>query len=195
MDNEKRIKTLTESKAKELSSINSFCRDYGLSDAHASSGNKGLGTIGSVVREMADKNYDPGKVNKFDIETAAAMQQVANISMQSIFGQLNFTSADFAAIVRRQAGIIREMQLTMQAQGEELRSLKEQYLKQELLNEYKNILAERGIDEKEINNIVNRQMEYVPFDTTSYYAPVSEMIADVKKIEDDNEIDESGEKA
>lgn len=174
LENEKSIKVLVDNKEKELKAISQLCKDQGLSDKYATSGNKGLGTIGSVVREMADKNYDPGHVNRFDIETAAAMKQVADISMQSIFSQLNFSSADFAAIVREQGQVIREMQETMDAQSEELRTLKCQYIKQELLDEYKNILKERGINPAEIDEIIEQQMKFVPFDTTGYYAPAQE---------------------
>lgn len=174
MMNEKSIKTLTDNKDKEQKGIAQLCKDYGLSDKHAGSGNKGIGTIGNIVREMADRDYDPGKFNRFDADTAAAMKQVADISMESIFNQLSFSSADFAGIVKKQAGVIREMQVTMAAQAEELRALKEQHIKEELLLEYENILKERGIDPVEVERIIQQQMEFKPYDTSAYYSPVEE---------------------
>jgi hypothetical protein len=64
---------------------------------------------------MNDIGYDKGAVNKFDIETAAGMRQVAELSSESILKQLDLTGADFADMVKQQATIIRNMQATMEA--------------------------------------------------------------------------------
>lgn len=169
IDNEKSIKLLVDQKAKELTSISTLCRDYELSDKYSKGDAKGIGTISAVVREISDKNFDAGRVNKFDIATAKAMQQVANISMESIFDQLKFTEADFSQIVRTQAKVIKDMQATMQAQSEELRLLKVAHLKQELAESYSNELKDRGIDPNDIKSIVKQQLTYEPFNFNGHY--------------------------
>lgn len=172
VDNEKSIKMLVEQKSKEMATISSLCKEYNLSDA--SSGGKGFGSISSIVRDMDDKSYDIGFVNRFDIETTQAMQQVADISMNAIFKQLKFSTADFAQIVQEQAQMIKTMQNTLAAQAEELRLLKAEHIKQELLEEYKLILQERKIDPKEIERVVAEQINWGVYGDKRIYDDITE---------------------
>lgn len=85
VDNSKLIKELSETKQKETSLVTQFSKDHGFAEKYATAKSRGSGTLGAIVREMNEKGYDKGAINKFDIETAEAMKQVADISAQSMF--------------------------------------------------------------------------------------------------------------
>lgn len=163
VENEKSIKALSEQKKNELNAIGNLSKDHGFAEKYANARSKGSGTITAIVRDMKESGYDWGAVNKFDIETARAMQQVADISAHSMFKQLNFTSADYSDMVKEQAEEIRKMQNIMMKQAEELRILKEEHLKQELLAEYRQKLLNRNINEVEIDQLVEAEVKYNPF--------------------------------
>lgn len=73
--------------------------------------------------------------------------------------QLSLTDSDYAQMVKEQATIIRKMQETMEKQAEELRTLREVHLKEELIEEYKKSLEDREIDEDEIDALVKNELE------------------------------------
>ena len=156
------IKELVQQKQKETSMISTFAKDNGFSEKYASSKGKGSGTLSAIVRDMTEQGYDRGIVNKFDVDTAAAMQQVSDISAESMFKQLTLTETDYADMVREQGIQIRKMQRTMEAQAEELRLLKEKRLKEEILKEYERELEIKGIDPKEIAGFVQQELDYRP---------------------------------
>lgn len=162
IENAEVISKLVEQKRKETAIISTYAKDNGFSEKYASAKSKGSGTLSAIVRDMTEKGYDRGIVNKFDIDTATAMEQVSDISAQSMFKQLALTETDYADMVREQGIRIRKMQQTMARQAEELRLLKEKFLKQELLKEYQRELEIKGIDPKEIEGFVQQELDYRP---------------------------------
>lgn len=165
------IKTLIEQKKKETDMVTSFSKDHGFSERYSSAKSKGSGTLSAIVRDMEEYGYDRGAVNLFDIETAAGMRQVAEISSQAIFKQLSFSSVEYADIVKEQGERIRGMQAVLEQQSEELRLLKEKHLKSDILEEYRQELVDKGIDPVEIDALVKQEIEYRPTNVgTSYYS-------------------------
>lgn len=158
-NNSKVIKELVQQKKQETDMITAFSKDHGFAEKYALSKSRGSGTLGAIVRDMNEKGYDRGAINKFDIETAQAMRQVAEISAESMMKQLSLTDSDYAQMVKEQATIIRKMQETMEKQAEELRTLREVHLKEELIEEYKKSLEDREIDEDEIDALVKNELE------------------------------------
>lgn len=157
------IKALMEQKNKETSTVLALSRDNGFTEKYASSKAKGSGTLSAIVRDMEENGYDPGIANRFDIETETAMKQVADISAAAMFKQLSLTETDYAGMVREQAEYIREMQDTLERQGEELRLLKEKHMKEELMKEYKRELEIKGLDPSEIDDLVRKELDYKPY--------------------------------
>ena len=157
------IKALMAQKKADTAIVSSFSKDNGFTERYAVSKSKGTGTLSAIVRDMQDYGYDYGIANKFDIETAGAMQQVADISAESIFKQVGFSSADYADMVKEQAVIIRDMQDTMARQAEELRVLREKHLKEELMDELKKDLLDKEIDPEEVEELVKQELKYKPY--------------------------------
>lgn len=160
--NQGSIDALTKQKAKEIDAIDKLSKGHGFAERYANAKSKGSGTLTAIVRDMNDIGYDKGAVNKFDIETAEGMKQVADLSAESIVKQLDLTGADFADMVRQQANIIRKMQSVMEAQAEELRLLKEEHLRQELVERYRQSLVDKKINPEEIEKLVQEEMKYIP---------------------------------
>lgn len=162
VENEKSIKVLTDQLRAETSMISTLSKENGFSEATNKMKSKGIGTLTGIVQEMNEKGFDRGIVNKFDIDTVEAMQKVADISAQSMFKQLQWTSADYADMVREQAQMIRRMQKTMAEQSEELRLLKEEHLREELVERYKQSLIDKDLDPAEIERLVQEELAFVP---------------------------------
>ena len=156
------IKKLTEQKSKETTMISQFAKDNGFSERYATSKAKGSGTLSAIVRDMDLYGYDDGAVSMFNIEMSGAMQQVADISAEAMFKQLAFTESDYALMVKEQGNIIRKMQKTMDQQAEELRLLKQEHLRAELVDRYEKELKERGLKPQEIEELVQDELQYVP---------------------------------
>ncbi len=158
IDNAKQIKELIDQKKKETDMVTSFSKDHGFAEKYATAKSKGSGSLSAIVRDITEYGYDKGAINKFDIETSAAMKQVSDISAESIFKQVNFSGSDYADMVKMQAVELKRVRETMEAQAEELRLLKEKHLKQELLEEYRADLLNKGIKEEEVDGLVNEEL-------------------------------------
>ena len=156
--NARQIKELIDTKKKETDMVTAFSKDHGFAEKYANSKSKGSGTLGAVIRDMKEANYDFGTVNKYDIETSAAIKQVSDISAESIFKQIGLTSADYADMVRQQAIEIKRMQEELRAKEEELRLFKEKELKQEILEELREELVAKNIPTQNVDDMIAREL-------------------------------------
>jgi single-stranded DNA-specific DHH superfamily exonuclease len=64
----------------------------------------------------------------FDVRTSAAMRQVADLSHQSILEQLELTDSDYAAMVKEQREMIKNLQDDKDRLEEEVRNLTNRYI-------------------------------------------------------------------
>lgn len=151
------IKRLTAAKSQETAMITAFAKDHGFAAKYATAKSKGSGTLSAVVRDMKDAHYDFGAVNKYDIETSEAIKQVSDISAESIFKQVAFTSAEYADMVREQADEIKRLTSELRAKEEELRLFKEKDLKQELMEELKQQLKDKGIPLENVEQMLQKE--------------------------------------
>lgn len=78
------IKRLTDTKKKLLDSISKTAQDNKLASAYNNASSQGSNTLSMKMKQMADDDYEPIKVNLFDIKTCGAVKQIADISNQSI---------------------------------------------------------------------------------------------------------------
>lgn len=70
---------------------------------------KGANTLSDRMRRIEKDKYRGIQVNRFDIETADAMQQIAEISMRAITSELQFQDNDYTDIIIRQRDLIQTM--------------------------------------------------------------------------------------
>ena len=94
VDNAKVLKELIDQKSKETKMVTDFSKDHGFAERYQTAKAKGAGTLSSIVRDGFENHFDKLAVNRFDIETSNAMQQVADISAQSMFNQIQLTGED-----------------------------------------------------------------------------------------------------
>lgn len=132
---ETRIKNLTTTKKQLLDSIAKIAQDNNLSSAYNDNSKKGANTLSSKMKEMYQSDFEPIKVNMFDIKTAEAMKQIADLSNQSIMEQLSFDSNDYADMIKEQREMILKYENKQLEIEEENRILKNKI--QELENKKK----------------------------------------------------------
>lgn len=122
--NEKRLKDLSETKNKFLSSISSLAKDNNLASNYNDNSRAGKSTLSLKMKEIADTGYEQIRTNLFDIRTSAAMKQIADISNQSILEKVTFDNAEYAGMVKEQREMLCETQARLDECEEENRMLK-----------------------------------------------------------------------
>ena len=150
VDNAKVLKELIDQKSKETKMVTDFSKDHGFAERYQTAKAKGAGTLSSIVRDGFENHFDKLAVNRFDIETSNAMQQVADISAQSMFNQIQLTGEDYRKMIEDQAELIRNLTSKVEELSEANRLLREKEVKQELLEEYIEDLKEKGITDEEV---------------------------------------------
>ena len=160
MDNSGVMKELIAQKKKETDMVTAFSKDHGFAERYQLAKAKGNGTLSSIVRDGFESHFDRLAVNKFDIETGNAMQQVANISAQSMLNQLQLTSDDYRNMITDQSHEIQELHLQVEKLKEANRLLREKQLKQELLNEYESDLKRKGITSDDVLDVAMKNASF-----------------------------------
>ena len=151
------IKQLTAAKSQETTMVTAFSKDHGFAEKYAISKSKGSGTLSAVIRDMKESNYDFGTVNYYDIATSKAIKQVSDISAESIFKQVAFTGADYADMVKEQAIELKRLKEELDTCKEENRLFKEKFLKQELLEELRDDLIQKGIPIENVEEMIAKE--------------------------------------
>ncbi|MFA6667692.1 MAG: hypothetical protein WCS51_05025 [Bacilli bacterium] len=121
---EMKIKSLTATKKQLLDSIAKIAQDNNLSSAYNSSSKQGVNTLTSKMREMLQNGFDDIGVNLFNIKTAEAMKQIADLSNKSIMEQLSFESNDYVEMIKEQREMILDYEENNMKLEEENRLLK-----------------------------------------------------------------------
>lgn len=121
---ESRIKNLSTTKKQLLDAIAKIAQDNNISSAYNQNSKKGMNTLSSKMKEIADNGFESIYVNCFDIETCKAMEQIAEISNQAIMNELCLDSSDYSDMVKEQRGMITELDKKAKALEEENRILK-----------------------------------------------------------------------
>ncbi|WP_240636515.1 hypothetical protein [Paenibacillus silvae] len=123
------IKSLIDAKDKLYKSVLALAKDNGISVNHNNNKSKGSGTLSGIIKQLQEKGFEEASVNLFDIETCAGMSQVADISNESIFKQLQFDENDYSAMLIEQREIITDLNNKVSKYEEEIRLLKKELLK------------------------------------------------------------------
>ena len=96
------IRNFTSSKASLLSSISKLAQDNNISSNSTGVAKQGRNTLGYKMKEMIENDFSNIEVNLFDINTSAAMKQIADLSNQSILEQLTWDANDYTTIIKEQ---------------------------------------------------------------------------------------------
>lgn len=122
------IKSLIDSKQKMLKSVLDLAKDNGISVNHNNNKSKGGGTLSGIIKTLQEKGFEQGEVNLFDIETAAGMKQVADLSNHSIIAQLQFDENNYTEMIIEQREIIQKLDSDYSRVEEENRLLKKEIM-------------------------------------------------------------------
>ena len=120
-------------------------------------GNAGKGMLSDVMNQIEEKGIDEGITNFYDIATSKAIEEVANISFKAQLNQINLSKTDYADILTKQVGLVREAQSIARKAQEGIRLAKEKIVKQRLLLELEADYRQKGIDENEIQEFIDRE--------------------------------------
>ena len=104
------VKSLFEAKDKMYRALLALAKDNGISVNHATNKSKGAGTLSGIIKQLQEKGFIEAEVNLFDIETCEGMQQVADISNQSILKQLQFDENDYTFMLNEQRTLLQDVQ-------------------------------------------------------------------------------------
>ena len=76
------------------------------------------------MKELAADDFKAIQVNVFDIQTCAAMKQIADLSNQSILEQLSLESSDYIEMIKEQREMLGKITAERDELKEENRNLK-----------------------------------------------------------------------
>jgi hypothetical protein len=147
----KELKEISALRNDELKQITNFSRDHGFAERYTIKKSKGAGTLTGCMNEMKENLYEPSLVNYYGVKTCKEMQETANISMESIFKQINLTENEVYDMLQTQTRRITDLTRQLDDLKEELRLTTIELKKQELMAKAK----EKGIenDMDDINQI------------------------------------------
>jgi hypothetical protein len=119
-----KLQKLTSSKTALLSSIATIAKDNNIASNYNKNSKQGQSALTSKMKEMAENDFELIKVNLFDIKTAAAFKQIADLSNQSILDQLTLDNNDYVEIIKEQREMIQKFEIELDIFKEENRNLK-----------------------------------------------------------------------
>lgn len=178
IEHAKELKTMTEMLTKETEMITKTVKDFGFAERYATAKSRGSGTLGAVVRDIENFNYDDGKVNLYDIETSASMQQAADISAAAMIKQISLSEAEYSDMLKEQREKLAELYRENKRLREENRLIYKQITKQELLKELAQDLESKGLGRREIQAMV---LSEIKFDDDK----IKEIFAKYKEVNND----------
>lgn len=122
--NESKLRTLSDTKSKFLNAISTLAKDNGLSSNYNDSSRAGRSTFTLKMKELAEQGFEQVRPNLFDIHTAEAMKQVADISNKSILDQLSLDDNDYVDMIKEQRTALQNKIEECEKLEEENRNLK-----------------------------------------------------------------------
>lgn len=160
IEHSKDLKTMTEMLSRETDMITKTVKDFGFAERYATAKSRGSGTLGAVVRDIENFNYDDGKVNLYDIETSASMQQAADISAAAMIKQISLSEAEYSDMLKEQREKLSYLYRENERLREENRLLYKQITKQELLKELAQELEDKGLGKREVQAMVMSEIQF-----------------------------------
>ncbi len=121
---QKAISEFTKTKKNLIDTIAQISKDNGIGSQYNSANSKGKGTLTGKMKEMDDEKLIESKVNKFDIKTCEAMQQISDINTKSILTQLELDDSDYAKMLANSRQERSRLESENDQLREEVRNLK-----------------------------------------------------------------------
>lgn len=118
------ITSLVNAKDKMYKSVLEIAKENGISVKHATNKSKGAGTLSGILKQLQEYDIHEAETNLFDIETAAGIKQVADLSNESIMKQLQFDENDYSTMLQEQRVLLEEYRNKAEELEEENRLLK-----------------------------------------------------------------------
>lgn len=138
--------------------INKLTKENGFSSGK-SVGADGRGGLTEIMNFCETRGYDLEAVNCYDIKTSDAMKQVADISDRALLNQVSLQETDYADILAAQAEIVRKMKKAAADALEAERMAIQTVEEERLLKNYRNDLAAKGINLKDIEQIISQSIK------------------------------------
>jgi len=123
-ENVGKVNSLIAAKEKMLKSVLALAKDNGISVNHNNNKSKGGNTLNGIVRKLNEIGLSSAELNLFDLETSAAMKQVADLSNKSILDQLLLDENDYVDMLAQQRELIAQKDEKLIKEEEENRLLK-----------------------------------------------------------------------
>ena len=161
-DNEtrKKIDNCITMISKMQDTINKLTKENGFSSGKGI-GSSGRGGLSEVMNICEERGYDKAAVNMYDVATSDAMRQVAEISVKAMLNQVNLSGTDYADRVTAQCVKVHEYRDAALKALEGWRLAESKLEKQGLMAELAAELRRKGISEKDILEIVEREIKMV----------------------------------
>lgn len=156
----KELQALITTKQRETDMVTKFSKDHGFAERYATSKSRGTGTLSATMRDMEEMDFDDGKVNYYDIKTSDSIQQISDISVNSIMKQLNLQEADYIQMCKQQREMLTKLQTDLDRTSEELRLVRKEIKKQELLKELATQLIKGGMANDEVTQAILAEIHY-----------------------------------
>lgn len=118
------IKDLQSVKNGCVANITKLSKDNNIGSQYNTSNSTNSNTLTGKMKLLNEEGINELKVNLFDIKTAAAMQQISDLSVKSIAEQLNFDAGDYAQMIKDQREMINKWRIKSEELEEENRILK-----------------------------------------------------------------------
>ena len=133
----KEIKAIAELQKAERDNINKNGKEHGFIQKYSLNKSQGSGTLTGIMKQMDEALFEDALINRYDVATCEGMQQAAEASWKAIFGQLNLSDSELAAIVSNQNETIRKIKKELLELKEKIRlyNIEEKYQELKALRE------------------------------------------------------------
>lgn len=111
-------------KNKLLKSATDIAKENGLANKNTNKATSGSGSLSFQMKKLNEMDFTASEINVFDIKTSKAMQQVADMSFNSIVKRLALNENDYNEIIVNQRQMIESLQKEKDVLAEENRQLK-----------------------------------------------------------------------
>ncbi|MEG2380702.1 MAG: hypothetical protein RSB38_03275 [Oscillospiraceae bacterium] len=120
------IKNLSGAKSTLLASISKIAQDNNINSGSNGTSKQGKSAISCKMKDMLEDGFDAVKVSLYDINTSAAMKQIADLSNQSIMEQLTWDANEYTQMIKEQRETLLSLREIVDRLMEENRILKNQ---------------------------------------------------------------------
>lgn len=123
MKNQSEIKSLTATKKQLVENTDKIAKENAISVKNRGDKKAGQSTLTYLMKKLRDLGFEDAEADYYDVLKAKGMQMASDISMKSIFNQLQFDENDYTEIVKEQRIMIDNLNKKLDEVLEENRQL------------------------------------------------------------------------